>query len=254
LPFPFQVVLLEAVISGVGYAGATWVLLKSRWRIAPRIETVRDLLTLIITTSLATMLVAVATIAVLSSAGLMRPERAIPAFWRFWIGDIIGILVVLPFLLKVAADGNGPRVTSEPLAQLLAILGTIAIMFASPSGLRLPISYILFLPIVWIAVRGGLARVASGLVIMQIALMIAIHITADDPANIASYQALMVALSVSGLTIGVLTDERVRGERDLRRQQDAIARAARIGTLGEMATAVAHELNQPLTAAANYAR
>jgi PAS domain S-box-containing protein len=42
--------------------------------------------------------------------------------------------------------------------------------------------------------------------------------------------------------------ERVRTQEELHRQHDAVAHASRVSTLGEMATAIAHELNQPLTA------
>jgi C4-dicarboxylate-specific signal transduction histidine kinase len=42
--------------------------------------------------------------------------------------------------------------------------------------------------------------------------------------------------------------ERVRTQEELHRQHDQLAHALRLSTLGEMATALAHELNQPLTA------
>jgi C4-dicarboxylate-specific signal transduction histidine kinase len=42
--------------------------------------------------------------------------------------------------------------------------------------------------------------------------------------------------------------ERVRTQEELHRQHDQLAHSSRISTLGEMATALAHELNQPLTA------
>jgi two-component system, LuxR family, sensor kinase FixL len=42
--------------------------------------------------------------------------------------------------------------------------------------------------------------------------------------------------------------ERVRTQEELHRQHDQIAHASRVSTLGELGTAIAHELNQPLTA------
>ena len=44
-----------------------------------------------------------------------------------------------------------------------------------------------------------------------------------------------------------------RAEAEAREQRDALAHAARLGTLGEMASAVGHELGQPLTAIDTYA-
>ncbi len=52
----------------------------------------------------------------------------------------------------------------------------------------------------------------------------------------------------------VITDltERVRAERKVRELQEHLMQVSRINELGEMASALAHELKQPLTAALNY--
>ncbi len=44
----------------------------------------------------------------------------------------------------------------------------------------------------------------------------------------------------------------VHAEMEARKQRERLAHVARLGTLGEMAAGIAHELNQPLTAIANY--
>ncbi|MBC8351953.1 MAG: PAS domain S-box protein [Planctomycetes bacterium] len=46
--------------------------------------------------------------------------------------------------------------------------------------------------------------------------------------------------------------ERTRAEDEARRYRDELAHVSRISTIGEMATGVAHELNQPLAAIASY--
>jgi two-component system sensor kinase FixL len=48
-----------------------------------------------------------------------------------------------------------------------------------------------------------------------------------------------------------LTEAR-EGERRLNEMQSELVHVSRLGTMGEMASALAHELNQPLTAVANY--
>jgi len=55
--------------------------------------------------------------------------------------------------------------------------------------------------------------------------------------------------------IGVIRDisERQRVEEQARQHQAELAHMARLNTMGEMATGIAHELNQPLAAIANYA-
>ena len=48
--------------------------------------------------------------------------------------------------------------------------------------------------------------------------------------------------------------ERQRNERRLHELQDGLLHVSRLSTMGQMAAALAHELNQPLTATANYSR
>lgn len=48
-------------------------------------------------------------------------------------------------------------------------------------------------------------------------------------------------------------DERKRNEEKLRRQRNELAHVCRLGTLGELAPGLAHELNQPLCAISSYA-
>jgi signal transduction histidine kinase len=62
-------------------------------------------------------------------------------------------------------------------------------------------------------------------------------------------QILAVA---AGIIAKALSRERL--EKQAREQHDALSRALRLGSLGQLATGIAHELNQPLTAIANYSR
>ena len=56
--------------------------------------------------------------------------------------------------------------------------------------------------------------------------------------------------------LGITRDitEHKQAEEQARRHQTARARVARLSTMGEMATGIAHELNQPLSAIANFSR
>ncbi|MCB1750058.1 MAG: PAS domain S-box protein [Gammaproteobacteria bacterium] len=67
------------------------------------------------------------------------------------------------------------------------------------------------------------------------------------------------AVSVAGepdVIIGQVVDrsEQVRSERESREAGERLAHVGRVTTLGEMASAIAHEINQPLTAISAYAQ
>lgn len=62
----------------------------------------------------------------------------------------------------------------------------------------------------------------------------------------------MLILAVTGLVAGVLVSERRVAEIRLRMNQDALSHVSRLGSMGELAAAIAHEINQPLSAAGTY--
>jgi PAS domain S-box-containing protein len=57
---------------------------------------------------------------------------------------------------------------------------------------------------------------------------------------------------IGTLSSGQDITERMRAEENAQRQQRDMAHMMRLGTMGEMATGMAHELNQPLTALVSY--
>jgi C4-dicarboxylate-specific signal transduction histidine kinase len=76
----------------------------------------------------------------------------------------------------------------------------------------------------------------------------------DEREELVALQSLMLVLTVTGLIAGELVTERRRMEVQLQMQRESLAGLARLGSLGELAAAVAHEVNQPLMAAGTYAR
>jgi len=179
-------------------------------------------------------------------------------FWRaalrFWVGDAIGIIVLTPFLL-VAMTRRRPMPPSlEALALIALLVAALGVVFGLAEAFRFHLFYLFFLPVVWTAVRFGLEGVTAGLLLTQVGLIAAIHFTEQDGADVTAYQALMVVLALTGLAVGVLVSEQQRTQQQLRLNQEALSRALRVGTTGEFAAALAHEINQPLTAVANYAR
>jgi C4-dicarboxylate-specific signal transduction histidine kinase len=64
------------------------------------------------------------------------------------------------------------------------------------------------------------------------------------------YDAAGAAYAVCGISTDIT--DRKRAEEESRRRQEELAHVTRLSTMGEMATGLAHELNQPLAAIVNY--
>jgi len=242
------------LINGLVYGAAAALLLSPHIRFDHTLSSRRSLLWLLAVAIVSIGLVASGHVLILLAHGMLAPADFWSATMRAFVGDLIGVMVFTPFLLIVFTRRRLPSFSWELAAisalTFLALWG----VFGFTEAYRFQLFYVFFIPVVWIAVRFGLEGVTLALVITQIGLLVAIHISGQSAVDVVSYQALMVVLTITGLAIGVIVNEQRRTQQQLRLHQEALSRAARLGTMGEFAAAVAHEINQPLTAIANYSQ
>jgi signal transduction histidine kinase len=246
--------MVAAVVIGGGYALATGLLLHPCLRFDPTLGSRRSLVLLAVIAIGSTALVAAAYVAMLGAIGILPAVDFGRAALRFWVGDVIGITVLTPFLLVLMTRRRLIPPSWEAFPLVALILGALWIVFRFAEASRFQLFYLFFLPVIWTAVRFGLEGVTAGLLLTQLGLITAMHLTGQGAADVTAYQGLMVVLALTGLSVGVLVSEQQRTQQQLRLNQEALSRAFRVGTTGEFAAALAHEINQPLTAIANYAR
>jgi two-component system, LuxR family, sensor kinase FixL len=254
LPLPLSIEMLSVVVIGGVYAGAGLLLLQSKLSFDRGLSSMRDLLILIVVTVVSAGFVATAYVGLLVAAGLIPTADLSSAMLRSWIGDVIGIMVVVPFALILWMRRSGLRISREALVQLAAILAAQTIVFGYADEKQLQLFYVVFLPIIWIAVRTGIEGVSIGVLITQVGLILGIQLVPEGTHDIIAFQTLMLILAITGLVVGELVTERRCTEAQLRLHQESLARVARFGSVSEFAAALAHELNQPLMAAGTYAR
>jgi len=254
LPLPFSIELWSAVLIGCVYAAATLFLLRPKLRFEQALRSIRDLFLLTVVTVVAAALVATGYVASVVAAGLAPTADFASAALRYWVGDVIGIMVVTPFALILLTRRKVLPMSAETVLQVAAILAALTLVFGYASEKQLQLFYVLFLPIVWMAVRTGIEGVSVGILTAQLGLMLGVQLFPDGTHDVTAFQALMLVLALTGLFAGELVTERRRTEAQLRLHQESLARLARLGSVGELAAAVAHELNQPLMAAGTYTR
>jgi two-component system, LuxR family, sensor kinase FixL len=183
--------------------------------------------------------------------GDIEREAVRIAMFRFWIGDATGMLVTLPLLLMLF-DARRRRelfaLVQKPeiVLQLLVVVAALLLVFTRAEQDQSKDFYVLFLPMIWIAARHGLMGAIVGLLVVQVGIIMATTITLYGTLTVLELQTLLISLALTGLLLGATVDE-------LRFASERLARTQQLTVASEMATAMAHELNQPLTALSTYA-
>jgi len=251
----WPLLLVAAALPAIVYT-AQATLLRGPLHFQPDFATLRDATRFVGSTAVATAVLALAFV------GLFHAARALPAggYWwaatHFWIGDLIGILVTAPLLLVAS---RRPRIRSrawllELSAQLGAILAALWIVFESGWADELKLFYVLFLPLIWIAMRHGVEGTVIATAIIQVGLIAAMRAGGYAAGDVLEFQVLLVAVALTGLFLGMTVSERWAIAKRLREREFELARSLRLAGASEMASALAHELNQPLTAIGSYVR
>jgi signal transduction histidine kinase len=205
--------------------------------------------------------------AFLIAVGTLEWRDLLKASLPLMIGDVIGIAVVTPLLLRFVVHRQHIMATAITTIMVEAMLLTGAIMAAlllvvsgsGTGGHRL--FYILFLPTVAAALRHGLDGACVALAITQLGLVGLLHLHGYDAQVFTDFQTQMLVLTATGLIVGVAVTETRQAERraretqlQLRQKETEAAQAARLNLVSGMATALAHEITQPMTAARALAR
>ncbi len=251
LPASWLALLVHSAVLAAGYAlVARWL---ARHFPSGRIFVSRDGLMLwggaVI---LGTLVNGVVHVGLLTFFGLLPPAGWGAAMLRFWVGDGVGILVMMP-LFWMLADGESRRVLVAWLGprEAASFAGLVAASLLIAFGLggesHFIWFYLLFLPVIWAAARHGLAAAVFAAAVVQAGVIVAVLLSGLRTVTVFELQMLALALALVGFFIGVVVDEQRRAAEDLRQ-------TLHLAAAGEMAGALAHELNQPLTALAAYGK
>jgi len=262
----WPIIIGIAGIITVGYAAMT-VMARRVLAFDPGLNRLRDVLILLVGGGLGATIVAVfVSLLLVADAQLDLgdlPYAALPLL----VGDIIGIAVVTPLTLRLVL--RTPHLSTRafralgPEIVLYVALVTFSLWFilGTESAAGFKFFYLFFLPVVVAAVRHGLDGACLALALTQLGLVGLLHRHGYDANVFTEFQVLMLILTTTGLTVGVVVTERRQAasamqevEARLRAREAEAAQAARFTLVSGMASALAHEINQPMTAARAHAR
>ncbi|HEY3583063.1 MAG TPA: MASE1 domain-containing protein, partial [Casimicrobiaceae bacterium] len=217
-PAPLPVLVAASLLLAVSYT-ALAALLTRVLRVDADLRSLRDVTVFVAAAAVACAIIALAFVALFARSGVLPPREFQEGVTQFWIGDLIGIVVTAPALLVVTRRYQSWRPTLETLAELAAIGLALWLVFGAGLGEAPALFYLLFLPIVWIAMRQGFEGAVLGTVAIQLGLIIAIVVTGQGRASALEFQFLMLAIAVTGLLLGAAVSERRTIERALREKQ-----------------------------------
>lgn len=250
MPAGVPVTVLVSIVLALGY-GAIAAALRNAIPDA-MVQSSRQLARFIAVVMVGTLVTGTLYVGALLASGVRLPAPYFEALAQFWIGDCVGILVTLPvlFVLRDARRREEARAAlRDPVAWLQAGSIGIALWLVFGPAFTSPFKffYVLFLPLIWIGVRFGLLGATLAALAIQCGVIAAALVTGTAALTVFELQALLIALTITGLFLGVSVDERRRAAVELRE-------SLRMAAAGEMSAALAHELNQPLAAFGAYAK
>ena len=231
--------------------GAITVALQGPLALAPGLPRQADLLRLIVASTVGAAVIGALAVATLALGAVIPAGDFVDVFVRYWVGDTLGLVVMLPLVLMLVHPPRRRELwrivrTPEFAAQVAVILAIVGYVFDRRSVEAFQYFYLLFVPLIWIAVRQRFAGAVLAVALVQVGLVVAVVAAGYRALTVVEIQALMLCLALTGLFLGMAVDqERTATER--------LDRTRRLSAAGETSTALAHELNQPLAALANYA-
>jgi PAS domain S-box-containing protein len=198
-------------------------------------------------------------VAVLSSgvesfvgAGFLALDHLIPskeylrATLNWWVGDAVAIGSITPFCLiyvlpRLRRFAGYSEPASTPGDQATVMVGRhelrgirragesalfavciTAVLWMSLSGRWSrgnEMFFLLFLPLIWMAVRRGLRGATAAILALDSGIIVALRIYPRGPSELTLLQFLMLILSLAGLVLGALISERDAGERKLSQEE-----------------------------------
>lgn len=157
-----------------------------------------------------------------------------PSAFAWYVGDAVGLLGFAPFLLihvlpwvrrwlspteseapKKASipkqKNQGARIAflAEAIGQYVSVLLLLWILFA-PTLAHLQLFYLSFVPILWVAMRHGVRRVVTAILVLNFGIVASLHFFTTTPNVVAKIGLLMLVVSATGLFVGSSVSERHR--------------------------------------------
>lgn len=249
--------LASSLVLSLSY-GALAMVIRRTGRIDLLRGNIRDLMLILLIIPAGVLIVAGCYVAAFATLGFLRPADYLRAMTSFWVGDVTGILALLPCLLLVFTRDSLWRERMrgagfDLIVFTVALGAALWLIFVAGLVNELRFFYLFFIPIIWIAIRRGVTGAALGVLAIEASVVGAVLVRGYSSDTFLAFQMFFLIIGATGLLLGAVVSARDQTQLLLRRQQAEVDRVARITSVGVMGTALAHEISQPLASIATYA-
>ena len=221
-------------------------LLKSR----PQIQVRNQLLKLGAVMVFGSAITALSYVLTQSLIGGIPQDSLWEALHRFFIGDLLGYFVVLPLIYVATSQHRRPQYKAMFSSGMFWFLSMLLVaclwfIFSLPIHQQMNYFFSLFFVLSLLAAAYSLPGATFAAAVVQLPLVFSTSGMGASPSLLMDLQIVMLTLSLTGLIIGMVVDERMQAEQQLRDSLQLIA-------AGELAGSLAHELHQPMSALSAY--
>lgn len=166
--FPFITEALVSVSIATTYCLGAWFLSAPKLGFSNQLATWKSVASLVAVGALCTIVASVISVAVLTAMDSLNTGDATRALIRHFVGDMIGILVITPFvLIRDQLARLASKLTLEHALIAISTMSIIWLVTIFDGRVRL---YLLFLPVIWCAVRFGLPGAVANVMNIEAAL------------------------------------------------------------------------------------
>lgn len=225
LPLTPLAILIWSLIVPATYYAASWVL-RHRVRFDRRLRSMSDVLWLVGMSILTSFVLAVLAIGTGTLGGTIPAGQQAQALFQWWLGETIGLLVVMPVILihvtpriKRIIDGeSSPNqnsgTSSKPnvvvVLQTLAILLILYWVFHADSLQVINSLYWISLPVIWIAFEHGTPGASLAILALNFGITLALPVIGFNASKLLELQLFMLVMTITALLFGVVRTEQIR--------------------------------------------
>jgi signal transduction histidine kinase len=185
--------------------------------------------------------------------GISSHRGLIASMTSMVLGDLLGILLLAPPILLVAATGKTggrdwpPRLRFGELGEIALVLlvsfGMVALFWQA--GLSFQATPVL-IAMAWVGLRYGRVVAWCGLLLVNVAILPFTILSLASPERIQWHLGL-ASVMIVGYLAGSYADAEAAAKSALHRSNRLLLQADRLKTLRAMSVSIIHDVSQPLT-------